>query len=199
MSLLLLIDGYNVVSPVAPPSHNTDSNWLHRERMQLIKRLSKFLPTHVRSRTCIVFDASKPPRNRSSEFAIDEIHVRFAIDYPEADDLIEEIIRAHHSPKQLMVVSSDHRIQAAARRRNAKHFDSQPWLDRLVDGDVRLAIDLKTGAGQGTASNDKPQIIDKQSVQEWVETFSVDEKNPSEEATDASVQEWMREFGFDDD
>jgi len=176
MSLLLLIDGYNVLSPVAPPSRNTDPNWLHRERMQLIERLATHLTESVRQKTCVVFDAANPPRNRPSEFKIDSMQIRFAIDYPEADDLIEEMISAHHSPKRLAIVSSDHRIHAAARRRGSKCFDSENWLDDLLDNKVRLAVKQKKTAGQGSAEPEKP----------------------ADELTQEHVSDWMKEFGFDE-
>ncbi len=176
MSLLLLIDGYNVVSPVAPPSRNTDPNWLHRERMQLVNRLAAHLDESTRARTCVVFDAANPPRDRPSEFVVDSIQVRFAVDFPEADDLIEQIIAGHHSPKQLAVVSSDHRIHAAARRRGAKCFDSQPWLDDLLDQKIRLAIQPNPSAGQGSGASEKP----------------------SGQLSDENVSDWMKEFGFDE-
>ena len=181
MSLLLLIDGYNVVAPVAPPSQslgsrNPDLRWLHRERMQLIQRLVKHLGSDVRCRTCVVFDAANPPPDRPSQFQIEGIDVRFAVDYPEADDLLEEIIGSHSAPKKLAVVSSDRRVQAAARRRGSLAVDSQQWLDDLLDGKVRLAATGHSGAGQGSerAGTEKPnQAID-----------------------DDDVERWMREFGF---
>lgn len=175
-SLLLLIDGYNVVSPVGPPGRSPDPNWLHRERMLLLNRLTKHISDGVRGRTCVVFDAANPPRDRPSEFVFESMQVRFAIDYPEADDLIEELIRAHHSPKQLMVVSSDHRIQTAAARRDAKHFDAQPWLDDLLEGKLHLAIDNRKTTGQGSGENEKP----------------------TGQLSDENVSDWMREFGFDE-
>ena len=176
MSLLLLIDGYNVVSPVAPPSRNIDANWLHRERMQLINRLATGLDEKIRNRTCVIFDAANPPRNRASEFTHEGITVRFAVDYPEADDLIEELIIGHHSPKQLMVVSSDHRIQTAAKRRGALSYDSQPWLDNLLDGKIHLAIKQPNRAEQGSGQAEKP----------------------TGKLSDENVSDWMKEFGFDE-
>jgi hypothetical protein len=181
MSLLLLIDGYNVVAPVAPPSRNSysrdpDVRWLHRERMQLIQRLVKHLDQDVRRRTCVVFDAANPPPDRPSEFQIEGIDVRFAVDYPEADDLLEELIASHSAPKTLAVVSSDHRVQAAARRRGSLALDSQGWLDDLLDGNVRLAVTGRSGAGQGSGQ-------------------AGDEK-PSQKIDDDDVEKWMREFGF---
>lgn len=176
MSLLLLIDGYNVVSPVAPPSQGADDRWLQRERMLLVNRLTKYLDDDVRRRACVVFDAANPPRDRPDRFEIAGIDVRFAVDYPEADDLIEELIAGHHAPKRLAVVSSDQRIQTAARRRGCAVFESQAWLDNLLDGVVQLAVKRRSGAGQGS---DREQ----------------DEK-PSASDNDDDVDQWLREFGF---
>lgn len=179
MSILLLIDGYNVVAPVAPPSRNRhssagDDRWLQRERFQLIERLVRHLVPAVRDRTCVVFDAANPPRDRPSEFQIEGIDVRFAVGFPEADDLLEEIIAAHSAPKTLTVVSSDRRVQAAARRRGALTVDSQPWLDDLLDGKPRLAVTRYDGEGQGSQQDraDKPaQTVDSDDVQRWLREF----------------------------
>ena len=117
MSLLLLIDGYNVVAPVAPPKRDPDGRWLQRERMKLIGRLVDHLTDFQRQNTCVVFDAAKPPEGRSSSFLVEGISICFAVEHAEADDLLEEMIAAHTAPRNLMVVSSDHRVQAAAKRR----------------------------------------------------------------------------------
>lgn len=172
MSLLLLIDGYNVVAPVAAPGRIPDPAWLQRERNLLLQRLVKHLAADVRSRTCVVFDAANPPPDRPSEFEVDGVSVRFAVDYPEADDLLEELIAAHSAPKNLAVVSSDHRVQAAAKRRGSKPFDSQPWLDDLMRDRVSLAAPQENGAGQGTEPKSyKPEIIDDDDVQQWMQDF----------------------------
>ena len=172
MSLLLLIDGYNVVAPVAAPGRVPDPTWLQRERNLLLQRLVQHLSGDVRLRSCVVFDAANPPRDRPSEFVVDGISVRFAVDYPEADDLLEQIIAAHSAPKSLAVVSSDHRVQAAAKRRGCKPFDSQPWLDDLLRGRVNLAVPSDGGAGQGTEpTSDKPETIDDDDVQQWMDDF----------------------------
>ncbi|MCS7468832.1 NYN domain-containing protein [Stieleria sp. ICT_E10.1] len=188
MSLLLLLDGYNITQPIAP-TRNPDPRWLQRDRNVLLRELTNQLSEPVRRKTCVVFDAANPPRDRPSEFVHHGMSVRFAVDYLSADDLLEEIIRAHHTPKRLMVVSSDHRIQIAARRRGAAHFDSEPWMDDLTDGKIHLAIDVVAksgGAGQGgrppadpgknSAAAKKPRIQDQ-----------------------SEVDQWMREFGFDPD
>lgn len=187
MSLLLLIDGYNISQPIAP-SRAPDPRWLEQNRNVLLRDLTTHLSDAIRRRTCVVFDAANPPRDRPSRFTHHEIDVQFAVGYPTADDLLEEIIRAHHTPKKLMVVSSDHRVQIAARRRAARHFDSQPWMDDLTDGKIHLAVRLTPklgGAGQGG----HPDLPGHQNPTRPVKPRVED---PSE------VADWMREFGFDE-
>jgi hypothetical protein len=60
------------------------------------------------------------------------LHVRFAAQHEDADELIEELIRTNSAPRRLTVVSSDHRLQTAARRRRARAVDSEPWFEDLL-------------------------------------------------------------------
>ena len=176
-SPLLLIDGYNVVAPSVPPARRGDAHWLHRERMRLINRLVKHLDDHVRERTVVVFDAANPPPDRPSRFTVSGIDVQFAIGYAEADDLIEELIAAHTAPKRLAVVSSDGRIQTAASRRGCATFASDTWLDDLLDGKPRLAIEWRGGAGQGTPrepGDEKPKTVSEEDMEQWMQDFGFD-------------------------
>jgi predicted RNA-binding protein with PIN domain len=219
-SLLLLIDGYNVVSPVAAPIRG-DARWLQRERTQLLTRLTSHLSSELRNRTCVVFDAANPPPDRPSQFEVDGIEVCFAVDHPEADDLLEEMIRGHHAPKQLAVVSSDRRVQAAARRRGATPFESEDWLDQLLDGVVGLARSAqKTGRNRkasqsrrggrrkrtGPISNDLHHS-DQYPSDSSSEPSGVGQGGSASPTSDdakpmvdpADVQDWLQEFGYDDD
>lgn len=179
MSLWLILDGYNIVAPIAGPGRRPTPDWLERERNQLLSRLRQHLPSHVRQRTCVVFDAANPPSGVTDRYTVDGIDVRFSVGYREADDLIEEIIRAHSAPKRLAVVSSDHRIQNSARQRGATVFDSQAWLDDLVDDRVGLAPSLRKRAGEGSGASQPAK--------------------PIEEVAPEAVEDWLREFGFDDE
>ena len=58
--------------------------------------------------------------------------VRFASQYPDADSLIEELIDQNTAPRRLTVVSSDHRLQRAARRRRAKPMDCDAWYAGVI-------------------------------------------------------------------
>jgi len=182
MSLLLLIDGYNVVAPVAPPGRGVDPAWLQRERMRLLRRLAERLDDATRARTCVVFDATSPPLDRPSQFAFESIDVRFAVDYREADDLLEELIAAHSAPKQLAVVSSDHRVQAAGKRRGATAYDAQPWLDDLLEGRLKLAASTPgTGIAGGLIEDPKPDTdISQKDLRDWMETFGFDPPHQTE-------------------
>ena len=57
--------------------------------------------------------------------------VLYSRDYPDADAQIEQLIEEETAPRLLMVVSSDHRVQRAARRRRARYIDSDRWYARL--------------------------------------------------------------------
>lgn len=215
MTLLLLIDGYNLAQPIAPV-RRPDPRWLQRSRESLLRDLCKHLPETVREQTCVVFDAADPPRNRPSTFAHDGIEVRFAVGYPSADDLLEEIIQAHPTPKRLAVISSDHRIQIAARRRRAVWFDSEPWMDDLTDDRIRLAIKWPRGHGRNAPERRAgSDAVGSESV--GTETGGAGQGGqaaPDARPGDATrpskgqkpriedpdeVQQWMREFGFDED
>jgi hypothetical protein len=178
MSLLLLIDGYNVLAPIAPPGGRPDPGWLQRERLQLIRRLAQHLDDPVRKRTCLVFDAANPPADRPDRLEMDGIDVRFAVGYPEADDLLEQIIAEHSAAKQLAVVSSDQRVQTAARRRGSQVFEAQRWLDDLLRGVTRLAISTtgqrRAGQGSQPAGDDKPEPLPTgDDVQGWIREFDL--------------------------
>jgi uncharacterized protein len=180
MSLLLLIDGYNLIAPVAAPSRQINSDWLERERRLLVTRLVKHLPRRLRSRCTVVFDAANPPAGVDDRYECEGVSVRFSVGYPEADDLIEELIAAHSAPKQLAVVSSDHRIQAAARARGATALAAQPWLDDLLDNRIGLAPTKHRGAVQDREARGagKPSdLVDKEQLSDWLREFGFDDED----------------------
>jgi hypothetical protein len=149
--------------------------------MRLIDRLVQGIDEELRGRTCVVFDAANPPQDQPSEFNVGGVDVRFAVDYPEADDLLEELISANSSPKTLAVVSSDHRVQTAATRRGCTVHESQPWLDEFLDGVVGLAGGRRRrsggawqsgGQGRGAAAKPGgPGPVDDREVDRWLREF----------------------------
>jgi hypothetical protein len=105
---------------------------LQRSRLALLNFLAASLDPQELPRTTVVFDSHDAPWGLPQSLQHHGITVRFAAKYEEADDLIEELIAADSAPRRLVVVSSDHRIQRAARRRRAKAADSDVWYAEVI-------------------------------------------------------------------
>lgn len=128
----LLIDGYNLLYVSGILGRGRGPGGFEQSRLALLNFLAESLDPADAPRTTVVFDAQNAPWGVPRVVQHRGITVRFAAEYEEADDLLEELIRADTSPRRLVVVSSDHRIQRAARRRRAKAFDSDVWYSELI-------------------------------------------------------------------
>ncbi len=126
----ILIDGYNLLhaSGVFGSAGPTS---LHSSREALLDWLGQVLSDAERQRTTIVFDAREAPPGLPADAEKHGIRIQFAPRGREADDLIEQLIDAHHHPRSLLVVSSDHRLHRAANRRRAQAVDSDRWVARV--------------------------------------------------------------------
>jgi predicted RNA-binding protein with PIN domain len=127
----VLIDGYNLLHVSGVFGTGTALTELHRSREALLAFLASSLEPAARSTTTIVFDAAGAPPGLPQRFAYEGIDVQFARDPGNADELLERLIAAHAAPRTLVVVSGDHRVQRAARRRRAKAVDSDRWWAEL--------------------------------------------------------------------
>jgi predicted RNA-binding protein with PIN domain len=178
--MLILIDGYNVIAPTAAPRRADPAGWLRAERQLLIDRLLTHLDDRLARETCVVFDARPGAVGRGdSRQSYQGLEVRFAVDHDEADDLIEELIAGHPAAKRLTVVTSDRRLRSAARRAGASSFDSQRWLDSLLDDRLLLAIPWPSPAN-GDRRDRQPDLPAGQRevetpivVDEWLEHFGL--------------------------
>jgi predicted RNA-binding protein with PIN domain len=127
----LLIDGYNLLHVTGLFGRGTEVTALHGSREALLRFLAAALEPAERTQTTIVFDAAGAPPGLPKTITHDGVTVHFARDYADADAMLEELIAAHEAPRSLVVVSSDHRVQRAARRRRAKFIDSDRWYAEL--------------------------------------------------------------------
>ena len=223
----LIIDAYNLIfqcgleGPKRTPASITNS------RRRLIQLLNRLLPAEQITHTTLVFDAKRLPKQEPQiESRKHGIRVLFAVGYESADEMIEELIATHSHPKDLLVVSSDHRIQNAATRRKAKAIDSDVWLDKIENQHARGVSQVKNntaGPAKQTPTN-KPVDSEVKSL-DWKAEFGVDNQQASDElvreienelglnASNNDNQErdideveddlknidWMQEFGLDDD
>ncbi len=128
----VLIDGYNLLCSVGILGHGMGRGGLERARLALLNFLAESLQPKDVPRTTVVFDAANPPPGLPRVVSHRGITVRFAVQHEDADALIEELIRLESAPRRLTVVSSDHRLQRAARRRKSIAVDSDAWYDDVV-------------------------------------------------------------------
>ena len=101
----------------------------------------------------------------------DGVHVK----YPQgqtADDLIEDIIRADPSPRFLTVVSDDHRIQHAARRRGCKVLGCLDYYEQTLDPNRPRP---PAAAPEAPA---KPDSSTPEEMQRWLDAFADVDDDP---------------------
>jgi predicted RNA-binding protein with PIN domain len=166
--MALLIDGYNLLYVTGITGRGKELTELHRSREALLRFLADSIEPAERVQTTIVFDAAGAPPGLPQSLVHESITVHFARDYADADAMIEDLITAHHTPRTLVVVSSDHRIQRAARRRRAKAVDSDRWYAELWAarnrrGQPQLELPQKPGGELSAAE-----------VNYWTQQFSED-------------------------
>jgi predicted RNA-binding protein with PIN domain len=97
-----------------------------------------------------VFDAAGAPPGLPQSFSYEGINVQFARDPGNADELLEILIEAHDAPRKLVVVSGDHRVQRAARRRRATAIDSDVWWAELRTKQHRRKTELPASSQKPT-------------------------------------------------
>lgn len=127
----LMIDGYNLLHAAGLSQAKYAPGDLHRQRHRLLVRLANSLTAEERLRCTVVFDAIEAPAGLDRQFRHAEITVMFAEPGHDADTLIEDLIEAHSAPSQLVVVSSDHRLQKAGKHRHGKSLSSEEFLREL--------------------------------------------------------------------
>ena len=160
-----LIDGYNLLHAAGFARVRYGPGDLHRARSRLLALLAEHLDDESRERIEIIFDAQDPPLDRSSEMRVHGMRVRYSVETGDADAFIEELILEHSAPRQLWVVSSDHRLIDAAKRRRARPLTSDVFLDKLLEG--RLA------ARSPQPSAPKPDELPTETT-DWLAFFGLD-------------------------
>jgi uncharacterized protein len=131
-----------------------------------------FLTQHLteieRERTTVVFDAAEAPPGLPREFIAGGIAIRFAAAGKDADDTIEELIAGHSAPRQIRLVSSDHRLQRSAQKRRGTFLDSEDFVQELER------------RGPLQEENDGPQPV---------------ADSAGKRVTDTETERWLRVFG----
>ena len=128
----ILIDGYNLLNATGIVGRGIGPGSLERSRLALLNFLAVSIDPRELPHTTVVFDAHDAPPGLPRVVEHRSITVRFAAKQETADELIATLIHTDSAPRRLVVVSSDHEIQRAARRRRSKTIDSDAWYAELI-------------------------------------------------------------------
>ena len=153
--MFYLIDGYNLALDSGLSRTLSGPGNPERVRSRLLMWLASRLEDAERARTTVVFDAKRHSVDKA-ELIEQGIRVLFAVDYPDADSMIEVLISKHSAPKLLTVVSSDQRLHTAAQRRRASAIRSAEWFEQI---DNRPRLKLPT-----SDSDEKPPLGDREKL-----------------------------------
>ena len=131
MKFDFLIDGYNLMHAAGLARPHYGPGDLERCRQRLLHRIRHGLTESQRAHTTVVFDGRESDGYGPQDFRFHGMGVLFSPPGLEADDTIEQLVASHSAPKQLTVISSDHRLHKAARVRKATAIDSDVFLEQL--------------------------------------------------------------------
>lgn len=171
----LLIDGYNLLfalgwTPARRPRPSDSEVTLRQCRERLSAELARRLPGAMVGKSVIVYDSANSRNGLPVHQYSRGTHLYFSIAYNSADEALQEILQYHPSPKQLVLISSDHAVQRKATARGARCIESEDWED---------AIELfRDGESSINVETDVELEIKTQAIQ-------ADER-----------EEWLRRFGF---
>jgi predicted RNA-binding protein with PIN domain len=183
MSAIYLIDGYNLLHAMGALSGRVGPHGLEKARARLLGLLAGGFGDEAGSVT-VVFDAANAPPHAPAEQSFRGVQVRFAVRHEEADDLIELLLRHESAPQRVTLVSDDHRLQQAARRRACRVQgcgEFLEWLDRhRRDRQRPLA-----------AAPEKRDRLSEAEMQSWLEEFA-------DLADDPQFKELFEPFPFEE-
>ncbi len=133
--LFLIIDGYNLMHASGLGRSSYGPGDLERCRNRLLKQLEYSLDESAAADAIVVFDGQSTSASEAALNSPPSINVRFSPTGSDADTEIETLLRTHSSPRQILVVSSDHRLHKAARSRKAQCLDSEDFW-QLIQTDT---------------------------------------------------------------
>jgi predicted RNA-binding protein with PIN domain len=138
-------------------------------RSGLAQRLGQ-LADITGQRVAVVFDGPAPQGALAEQVGDERIEVVFA-GARTADAVLCERIEADSAPRRLVVVSTDHEIRRAARRRRCHGIRSEDFLDILA-----AMIERSERPRKGEPPQ-KRQGLTSQQAREWLKEFNLDEES----------------------
>ena len=175
---MLIVDTYNVLHhPLAHRELPHDAGAAELAALIAAGR-------HRRSRAVLVCDSMPrnmgPMAHRCAElrFQVEHAELIYAGPGRDADSLIERLIEAEHAPRRMSVVSSDRRLQKAARRRRARVIPSDDFLRSLIR-------DVDRGKSRWLRPAFTTEVpLSPGAIRYWKDLFRIDEADLPPEAVE---------------
>jgi predicted RNA-binding protein with PIN domain len=158
---MFIIDGYNLLHAIEETeslSPALTDTWLCRMIAAYLRRIDET--------GCVVFDGIGPPDKEIFE-DMGNLEVIFSGRNKDADKVIEDKITANTAPRRLLVVSSDRRLRAAARKRKAVSVKAEAFWES-----VSCESDRKPRPREPRA---KREGITESETEQWLKSFGLDE------------------------
>jgi predicted RNA-binding protein with PIN domain len=155
-----LIDGYNLLHKLGLLPHKAGPHGLLHARRKLLDRLADGAGKEAETIT-VIFDGAGARPGLPDHEDYRQLHVRYAT-ADTADGLIEELVHAESAPHTLTVISDDHRVRDAARRRGCI---------------VIACLDFYDGLGKHAPDPEapepslRPDHLSPEETQRWLEEF----------------------------
>lgn len=162
--MTLIIDGYNLLHASGVFGSDRGPGGFEASRRALLALLVDLIGAD-RADVIVVFDAANAPDGLPSRYVHEGLTVLFAREFPDADSLIEKLVDEDHAPTHLVVVSSDRRLQAAARRRRARAVACEDWL-----AEARAARQRRAKEAAGV---EKPPAPGPEGIGFWKDYFGL--------------------------
>jgi uncharacterized protein len=175
-----VVDGYNLLFHLGLFDRRGGAHALETARERLLDYLK---PAFGDDEATVIFDSGRSTKSVPSAEHHQGLHVQYAGRGQEADDVIEELIAHSASPQNLVVISNDHRLQVAARRKGARSWSCDDFLDFKNARPKSPAEPLEA---------DRAAPPSRAEVQHWLEEFG-------DLAGDPAFRELFERFPFEDE
>jgi predicted RNA-binding protein with PIN domain len=158
-----LIDGYNLLYATGHLTARSGRRSLQSARKAMLIQIVAGHGAEAGAVT-VVFDARLAPPGSPSKDNHGGVRVLFSRGQT-ADDLIEELIRDEPNPRLLTVVSDDHRIKQAARRRGCSVLGCLDYYEQLQQQK------RPQPPGPPHEPPSKPEQSSPEETQRWLDVF----------------------------
>jgi hypothetical protein len=157
--MAFLIDGNNLLHALAAAGYDLG-------RGSLTGLLSRALAGG--KKVHVVFDGPRPSGPLERQISADGVSVAFS-GKSSADDVLIAMIAADNGPRELVVVSTDHEIRRAARRRRCRNVTSEDFATFLI-----RTVNGVEKPSSSSEPDEKENGLNDEQARQWLREFGID-------------------------